>query len=144
MKGEEDILQQHGLKNTKLRKAVLSVLIHAEKGLSHQDLSKALDVEFDRVTLFRTLHSFEDAGIPLRWEGKGVDEKGYCRDSGKLLVAVDPRYFRPTEVELLIGDPSKAREKLGWTHHTSPRDLAREMVQADLKVMRDAPIGKGV
>lgn len=63
MKGEEDILQQHGLKNTKLRKAVLSVLIHAEKGLSHQDLSKALDVEFDRVTLFRTLHSFEDAGI---------------------------------------------------------------------------------
>ena len=88
--------------------------------------------------------AFEDAGIPLRWEGKGVDEKGYCRDSGKLLVAVDPRYFRPTEVELLIGDPSKAREKLGWTHHTSPRDLAREMVQADLKVMRDAPIGKGV
>ncbi len=87
--------------------------------------------------------AFEDAGIGLRWEGEGVDEKGYCRDTGRLLVAIDPRYFRPTEVELLIGDPTKAREKLGWTHKTSPRDLAREMVQADLKVMQSAPIGKG-
>lgn len=87
--------------------------------------------------------AFEDVGINLRWEGEGVEEKGYCRESGKLIVAVDPRYFRPTEVELLIGDPTKARETLGWTHKTSTRDLAREMVQADLKVMRDAPIGKG-
>ncbi|MET3438004.1 GDP-mannose 4,6-dehydratase [Sphingomonas sp. 1185] len=87
--------------------------------------------------------AFEDAGIGLRWEGEGVDEKGYCRDTGRLLVAIDPRYFRPTEVELLIGDATKARETLGWTHKTSPRDLAREMVQADLKVMQDAPIGKG-
>lgn len=87
--------------------------------------------------------AFEDAGIGLRWEGEGVDEKGYCRETGRLLVAIDPRYFRPTEVELLIGDPTKAREKLGWTHGTSPRDLAREMVQADLRVMKDAPIGKG-
>jgi GDPmannose 4,6-dehydratase len=87
--------------------------------------------------------AFEDAGIHLRWEGQGVDEKGYCQETGRLLVAIDPRYFRPTEVELLIGDPAKAREKLGWTHKTSPRDLAREMVQADLKIMRDAPIGKG-
>ena len=87
--------------------------------------------------------AFEDVGIDLRWEGEGVDEKGYCQKTGKLMVAVDPRYFRPTEVELLIGDPTKAREKLGWTHRTSPRDLAREMVQADLRIMRDAPIGKG-
>lgn len=87
--------------------------------------------------------AFADAGINLRWEGSGVDEKGYCQETGRLLVAIDPRYFRPTEVELLIGDPSKARDKLGWTHKTSPRDLAREMVQADLKIMRDAPIGKG-
>ncbi len=87
--------------------------------------------------------AFEDVGIHLRWEGQGVDEKGYCQETGRLLVAIDPRYFRPTEVELLIGDPAKAREKLGWTHKTSPRDLAREMVQADLKIMRDAPIGKG-
>lgn len=87
--------------------------------------------------------AFEDVGTTLRWEGEGVDEKGYCTKTSKLLVAVDPRYFRPTEVELLIGDPSKAREKLGWQHETSPRDLAREMVQADLEIMKTAPIGKG-
>jgi GDPmannose 4,6-dehydratase len=86
--------------------------------------------------------AFEDAGIDLEFRGEGVDEKGYCKKTGKLIVEVDPRYFRPTEVELLIGDPTKAREKLGWTHKTSIRDLAREMVQADLAVMRDAPIAK--
>lgn len=63
MKGVEEILQQHSLKNTRLRKAVLSVLMQSDKGLSHQDLSKALDVNFDRVTLFRTLHAFEESGI---------------------------------------------------------------------------------
>jgi GDPmannose 4,6-dehydratase len=87
--------------------------------------------------------AFEDVGIALRWEGEGVDEKGYCKETGKCLVEVDPRYFRPTEVDLLIGDPTKAREKLGWTHETSPRDLAREMVEADLEVMKTAPIAKG-
>jgi GDPmannose 4,6-dehydratase len=87
--------------------------------------------------------AFEDVGITLEWQGQGVAEKGYDSKTGALIVAVDPRYFRPTEVDLLLGDPSKAKAKLGWTHATSPRDLAREMVQADLKVMRDAPIGKG-
>lgn len=87
--------------------------------------------------------AFADVGITLRWEGGGVEEKGYCTDTGRCLVEVDPRYFRPTEVELLIGDPTKAKEKLGWTYETSPRDLAREMVQADLETMRSAPIGKG-
>jgi GDPmannose 4,6-dehydratase len=87
--------------------------------------------------------AFADVGISLRWEGEGVEEKGFCTDTGKCLVEVDPRYFRPTEVELLIGDPTKAQEKLGWRHETSPRDLAREMVQADLETMRTAPIGKG-
>jgi GDPmannose 4,6-dehydratase len=87
--------------------------------------------------------AFEDVGIQLRWEGEGVEEKGYCQESGRCLVEVDPRYFRPTEVELLIGDPTKVKEKLGWSHETSPRDLAREMVQADLETMRTAPIGKG-
>ena len=87
--------------------------------------------------------AFADAGITLRWEGEGVDEKGYCTHTGRCLVEVDARYFRPTEVELLIGDPAKAHEKLGWRHETSVRDLAREMVQADLQVMKDAPIGKG-
>ena len=87
--------------------------------------------------------AFEDAGIPIEFRGSGVDEKGYCQATGKVLVEVDPRYFRPTEVDLLIGDPAKAHQKLGWTHETSPRDLAREMVLADLEVMREAPIAKG-
>jgi GDPmannose 4,6-dehydratase len=87
--------------------------------------------------------AFEDAGIALRWIGEGVEEKGYDAADGRLLVEVDPRYFRPTEVDLLIGDPGKARQKLGWTHKTSARELAREMVAADLRVMRDAPIAKG-
>ncbi len=88
--------------------------------------------------------AFEDVGIELRWEGAGVDERGVCNRTGRLLVEVDPRYFRPTEVELLLGDPTKAREKLGWTHDTSARELAREMVVADLEVMRTAPIQQGV
>lgn len=88
--------------------------------------------------------AFEDVGIRLRWEGEGVDEKGYCADTGRCLVEVDPRYFRPTEVELLIGDPSKAQRQLGWYHETSPRELAREMVKADLEIMTVAPIAKGV
>ncbi|MBD3729212.1 MAG: GDP-mannose 4,6-dehydratase [Sphingomonadales bacterium] len=87
--------------------------------------------------------AFEDAGVPVEFRGEGIDEKGYCQATGKVLVEVDPRYFRPTEVELLLGDPTKAKEKLGWVHETSPRELAREMVLADLEVMREAPIGKG-
>jgi GDPmannose 4,6-dehydratase len=87
--------------------------------------------------------AFADAGITLEWRGAGVEEKGYCARTGALRVAVDPRYFRPTEVELLIGDASKMTAKLGWRHETGPRELAREMVLADLEVMRAAPIGKG-
>jgi len=86
--------------------------------------------------------AFEDAGFRLRWEGQGVDEKGYDAVTGRCLVEVDPRYFRPTEVDLLIGDPTKAREKLGWTHQISVRELAREMVRADLKAMLNEPIAK--
>jgi GDPmannose 4,6-dehydratase len=76
--------------------------------------------------------AFEDVGIALEWKGEGVDEKGWCKASGKCLVEVDPRYFRPTEVDLLIGDPSKAHQKLGWRHETPVRELCREMVAADL------------
>jgi len=86
--------------------------------------------------------AFEDAGIEIEFTGEGVDEKGHCRKTGKCLVEVDSRYFRPTEVDLLIGDPTKAHEKLGWQHETSARELAREMVLADLETMRDAPIAK--
>jgi GDPmannose 4,6-dehydratase len=79
--------------------------------------------------------AFEECGIELEWRGEGVDEKGHCKKTGRCLVEVDPRYFRPTEVDLLLGDPRKAQEKLGWHHKTPVRELAREMVQADLKVM---------
>ena len=87
--------------------------------------------------------AFEECGIALEWRGKGVDEKGHCRKTGRCLVEVDPRYFRPTEVDLLLGDPRKAQEKLGWHHKTSVRELAREMVQADLKVMADEAERRG-
>jgi len=87
--------------------------------------------------------SFEDAGIDIEFRGTGAEEKGYCRKTGKCLIEVDPRYFRPTEVDLLIGDASKAREKLGWTHETSARELAREMVAADMVIMRDAVLSRG-
>ena len=85
--------------------------------------------------------AFEDAGLPVEFRGSGVDEKAYCRATGRCLVEVDPRYFRPTEVELLVGDAGKAHQRLGWRHETSARELCREMVEADLVVMRDAPIG---
>jgi GDPmannose 4,6-dehydratase len=73
-----------------------------------------------------------ELGMVVRWEGKGVDEKGYDA-SGKCIVQVDPRYFRPTEVETLLGDPSKAKQKLGWTPRTSFQELVSEMVREDLK-----------
>ncbi|MEO0031007.1 MAG: GDP-mannose 4,6-dehydratase [Pseudomonadota bacterium] len=86
--------------------------------------------------------AFADVGIDLEFSGEGVDEKAHCRKTGKCVLEIDPRYFRPTEVDLLIGDPAKAKEKLGWTHETSVRELAREMVLADLEVMREAPIAR--
>ncbi len=86
---------------------------------------------------------FADAGIPVEFRGEGLDEKGYAQSDGRVLIEVDPRYFRPTEVNVLLGDPSKARETLGWTHETSVRELAREMTLADMELMRDAPISKG-
>jgi GDPmannose 4,6-dehydratase len=76
--------------------------------------------------------------LDLVWKGSGVEEKAYDRD-GKLVVAVDPRYFRPTEVETLLGDPGKAQRELGWTPRTSFEQLVDEMVEADLKsAQRDA------
>lgn len=76
-----------------------------------------------------------ELGMAIRWEGDGVNEKGYWQTSEgeKNIVAVDPRYFRPTEVETLLGDPSKAKAKLGWTPQTTFDDLVAEMVREDLK-----------
>ena len=70
-------------------------------------------------------------GIKINWKGKGKDEKGYD-ESGKIIIAVDPRYYRPTEVETLLGDASKAKDKLGWTPKINFNSLVSEMVQADL------------
>ncbi|MBI5449886.1 MAG: GDP-mannose 4,6-dehydratase [Gammaproteobacteria bacterium] len=74
-----------------------------------------------------------ELGIQMRWQGSGVDEKGYDAETGACIVEVDPRYFRPTEVETLLGDPSKARDKLGWTPKITFKELVAEMVRADLK-----------
>ena len=70
------------------------------------------------------------------WKGQGPDEKGYDSRSGALLVEIDPRYFRPTEVDLLLGNPAKARERLGWKHKTSFADMIKEMVTSDLKILQ--------
>jgi GDPmannose 4,6-dehydratase len=81
----------------------------------------------------------ESVGIRVRWEGEGVDEKGYDAATGACLVAVDPRYFRPTEVETLLGDPTKAREQLGWVPRIGFQELVEEMMREDLKeAERDA------
>jgi GDPmannose 4,6-dehydratase len=82
--------------------------------------------------------AFEDAGVPIQFRGQGVAEKGYSLSDGRCLIEVDPAYFRPTEVDLLLGDPSKAHQKLGWRHRTGVRELAREMVLADIQAMRAA------
>ena len=88
--------------------------------------------------------AFAEAGIEIEFRGTGVDEKGcvkachnpkYQLKSGVEVVTVDPRYFRPTEVELLIGDPTKAREKLGWTPKVMLPELVHDMMQSDLKLM---------
>lgn len=86
--------------------------------------------------------AFEEVGIHIEWRGSGVDEKGLCSETGRTLVEIDPRYFRPTEVDLLLGDPTKANENLGWVHETSPKELAIEMVQEDLKVMQTEQVIK--
>jgi GDPmannose 4,6-dehydratase len=82
-----------------------------------------------------------ELGIPVRWEGEGLNEKGYSGD--KCIVSVDPRYFRPTEVETLLGDPSKAHTKLGWKPKITFHELVREMASEDLKAaQRDDLVDK--
>ena len=81
-------------------------------------------------------HAFRRTGIELDWQGTGVDEKGVDRKTGKTLVAVDPRYFRPTEVEQLLGNPAKAMRELGWNpQQTSFEQLVQKMVDHDLKLV---------
>jgi GDPmannose 4,6-dehydratase len=80
--------------------------------------------------------AFDHVGRRIVWRGTGIKETGIDAKSGQVLVEVDPRYFRPTEVDLLLGDPSKARQKLGWRHKTSFADLVKEMVDSDLALVR--------
>jgi GDPmannose 4,6-dehydratase len=82
-------------------------------------------------------------GKTMRWEGSGLDEKGYDSESGNLVVTVNSRYFRPTEVESLLGDPSKARERLGWKPKTTVKEMVCEMMENEINVAkRDSLINK--
>jgi GDPmannose 4,6-dehydratase len=133
---------------------------HARDYVQMQWLMLQQDAPEDYVIATGQQHSVREfvdeaareIGIEIRWEGTGVDEKGYWispahrraddwgeGESEQCIVAVDPRYFRPTEVETLLGDPTKAREKLGWEPEVSFHDLVREMIREDLKeAQRDA------
>ncbi|MBK0397888.1 GDP-mannose 4,6-dehydratase [Limibaculum sp. M0105] len=76
--------------------------------------------------------AFAETGRTIEWDGEGVDETGRCAEDGHIVVRVDPRYFRPTEVDLLVGDPGKARQRLGWQHTVSLTEMVAEMVTSDL------------
>ena len=88
--------------------------------------------------------SFKEVGIEIQWTGEGVNEKGFDKETGNVLVEIDPKYFRPTEVDLLIGDPSKAQKELGWKHKHDLASLCKDMVQADMKLFeRDQYLKQG-
>lgn len=92
--------------------------------------------EYHTVREFTTL-AFKEVGIELRWEGKGIDEKGIDARTGKVLVEIDPKYFRPAEVEQLLGDPTKAKTLLGWNpQKTSFQELVKIMVEHDMKFVK--------
>jgi GDPmannose 4,6-dehydratase len=86
--------------------------------------------------------AFAEVGIAIRWRGEGVDECGLCQKTNRILVRVDPRYFRPTEVEILLGNPGKARTKLGWKHQIGFQELVREMMANDLTLISQQPDGE--
>lgn len=87
--------------------------------------------------------AFKHAGIELEWEGEGVNERGIDKKTGKAVIEVDPQYFRPTEVDLLLGDPTKAQEKLGWKFEYDINALVEDMVKADHKSLLDSINGEG-
>jgi GDPmannose 4,6-dehydratase len=84
-----------------------------------------------------------EIGIRIRWNGEGISEKGYNADSGECIVAIDPRYFRPAEVDTLLGDPSKAKKVLGWEPKITFENLVIEMMREDMRLAeRDVLIKK--
>lgn len=82
-------------------------------------------------------YAFKTVNIDIAWDGTGVNEKGYDKVTGKVLIEIDPFYFRPTEVDLLLGNPQKAKEKLGWEAKTKFSDLVKLMMEEDLKKIRN-------
>jgi GDPmannose 4,6-dehydratase len=80
--------------------------------------------------------AFREVDIDLSWEGEGIAERGFDHRNGRTLIEIDKRYFRPTEVDFLVGDPTKAQERLGWRHKTTFDELVREMMRADLELLR--------
>jgi GDPmannose 4,6-dehydratase len=114
---------------------------HAKDYVRMQWLMLQQDAPDDFVIATGEQHSVRDfvavaareVGMDIRWDGEGVDEKGYDRTTGACIVEVDPRYFRPTEVETLLGDASKAKAKLGWVPEISFAELVREMMREDLR-----------
>ena len=114
---------------------------HAKDYVKMQWLMLQQDEPEDFVIATGEQHSVRDfvtiaateMGIDITWQGKGIDEKGVDTKTGNTIVAVDPKYFRPTEVETLLGNPAKAKEKLGWTPKITFQELVTEMVQQDLE-----------
>ncbi len=114
---------------------------HAKDYVKMQWLMLQQDQPDDFVIATGEQHSVRDfvnisaktLGIEITWQGKGIDEKGIDTQTGNTIVAVDPKYFRPTEVETLLGNPAKAKKKLGWTPKIPFKDLVTEMVQRDLE-----------
>lgn len=84
--------------------------------------------------------TFKELGVDIEWQGKGVDEKGLDAKTGKVIIEVDPRYFRPAEVDLLLGDSTKAREKLGWKPKYDLQTMVKEMVEEDMKEAKKAKV----
>jgi len=114
---------------------------HAKDFVEMQWLMLQQDEPDDYVIATGEQHSVRDfvdiaaseIGIAIKWEGQGVNEKGINAANGKTIVSVDPNYFRPTEVDTLLGDSSKGKEKLGWEPKVGFEDLVKEMVHADLE-----------
>ncbi|HXF08544.1 MAG TPA: GDP-mannose 4,6-dehydratase [Candidatus Acidoferrales bacterium] len=114
---------------------------HARDYVEAQWLMLQQDTAEDYVIATGEQHSVREfveraageLGIALRWEGEGVGERGICTRTGRCLVAVDPRYFRPTEVDTLLGNPAKAKRQLGWAPKVGFEELVAEMVREDLK-----------
>lgn len=117
---------------------------HAKDYVKGMWLMLQQDVAEDYVLATGETHSirsfvqkaFEEVNIDIEWKGEGIDEKGIDKATGKVLIEVDPKYFRPTEVELLIGDPTKAQTELGWKHECSFDQLVKEMMASDLELFK--------